>query len=311
MQRILRYCGYLLYTTAVLLLMLWLQFPAAVVKAKAEAELNRLDSGLEWRIGAVSLALPADVRFSQITVSSKGDKESLLLMDSLKLRPDLAGWQKTGKWSVYYQISLLGGSVSGKLAPANPSVGLTCSGELKDIRLDKPGLKKLLAKYGRTISGTLSGTFTGKHDGRQGLLAEAEASFKIDKGMISLQKPVLGMKQLAFDTLRSTMKRRAENVLIEGGKLESKLLETDFSGDLRLLEPVVSSSIRLKGGLTPRPEFLASLGGGPLLANVLKSHLQGGKLPFTVTGTLNEPGIIFAGLPTDFTQQLPGRSGQP
>jgi hypothetical protein len=49
-----------------------------------------------------------------------------------------------------------------------------------------------------------------------------------------------------------------------------------------------------------------------MVANLLKSRLQGGStLPFTVNGTLNEPGIVFAGLPADFTKPLNGRSGQP
>ncbi|MCW5198408.1 hypothetical protein VU06_01510, partial [Desulfobulbus sp. F3] len=132
------------------------------------------------------------------------------------------------------------------------------------------------------------------------------------KGTVSLQAPVLGMKQLAFDTLRCTVKRHADTMQIEGGRLESKMLEAEFSGDLSLTEPAAASAVRLKGGLNPRPEFLASLGGGPVVANLLKSRLQGGsKLPFTVTGTLNEPGIVFTGLPTEFTRLLNNGSGQP
>ncbi|MCW5200709.1 hypothetical protein VU07_02695, partial [Desulfobulbus sp. F4] len=77
MTRIFGCFGYLLYTVAVLAFMLWLQFPTAAVKAKAEAELNRLSPDLEWRIGAVSLTLPADLRFSQITVSSEGGLEQV------------------------------------------------------------------------------------------------------------------------------------------------------------------------------------------------------------------------------------------
>jgi type II secretion system protein N len=309
-MRMTRIVGYLLYTVAVVASMLWLQFPAAAVKAKAEAELNRLSPDLEWRIGAVGLALPADIRFSEITVSGKGEKEPLLRMDSITLRPDLAAWQKSRTWSVVYEVRLLGGNVSGKLAPV--TTGLDCSGELKGLRLDSPGLKRLLAAYGRTISGTLSGSFTGRHDGRQGLLGAMEASLSIGKGTVSLQEPVLGMKQLAFDTLRCTVKRQGKAMQIEGGKLESRLLEAEFSGDLSLAEPAAASTVRLKGGLNPRPEFLASLGGGPIVANLLKSRLQGGsKFPFTVNGTLNEPGIVFAGLPADFTKLLNGRSGQP
>ncbi|CAK8721065.1 MAG: type II secretion system protein N [Candidatus Electronema aureum] len=301
------FCGYLIYTVAVLLLMLWLQFPAAAVKAKAEAELNQLTPGLEWQIGTIGLTLPADIRFGQIKVSGKGEKEPLVRAESLTLRPDFFNWRS---WSALYRLQLLGGSVSGRLGLSKDRSGLEYSGELQGIRFDSPDFKKLLEGYDRTVSGTLSGNFTGRSAGQQGLFAELQGSFKVGKGAISLQAPVLGMDQIAFETISSTIKRRAGAVQIEGGKLESRLLAAEFSGDLRLTEPVASSSIRLKVSLNPRPELMASVG-SPMLINLLKGQLKNDKLPFTVTGTLNAPGIVFNGLPADFNQQLQGRSGQP
>jgi type II secretion system protein N len=310
--RILSCCGYLLYTVVVLAFMLWLQFPAAAIKAKAEAELNRLAPDVLWQIGAVSLALPADIRFNHITVSSKGTKkEPLFVIDSFTLRPDLTGWQhSSGTWSVLYQMQLFGGSISGRLAPVKTPAALACSGELKDIRLDSPGLKNLLAAYGRTVSGTLSGSFNGRHDGRQGLLAELQADLSVSKGAVSLQEPLAvlpNMHQLAFDLLRWKLQRQANTVRLEGGKIESKLLEAEFSGDIRLIAPA-AASVQLKGGLKPRPELMASLG-GPQFANMLKSQLRDGKLPFTVSGTVQQPGISFPSLPAGIRPQL--RGGRP
>lgn len=313
MTRIAGYCGYLLYTAAVLVLMLWLQFPVAAVKAKAEAELNRLSPDLVWQIGAVGLAFPADIRFRHITVSNKGDKEPLLVFDRFSLRPDPVGWRQTDTWSVRYTAELLGGSISGTLAPTKTPVALTCQGELYDLRLDSPGLKKLLAAYGRTVSGILSGTFTGKHDGRQGLLAELEGKFTISKGAVSLQEPLVIMpnqQQLAFEQLRCGLKRQADTVRLEGGKLESKLLSAEFSGNLRLAAPAAATSVQFQGRLEPRPELLASLG-GPQLAAMLKNQLREGKLPFTVSGTLHQPGINFTGLPAVGIQPPNNGNGLP
>ncbi len=303
-MRMMRMLGYLLYAVAALLFMLWLQFPAAAVKAKAEIELNRLAPGLRWQIGRVGLALPADLRFSRITVSDEEKSGQPLRIESLSLRPDFAAWRKNGSWSALWRLRLLGGSGGGRLGLNKARSGLDYSGELHDIRLEHPGLKPLLEDFGRTLSGSFSASFSGRQDVRLGLFADLKGEVRIEKGAVSLQEPVLGMEQLAFDQLRGKIKSQGGTLLLEDGKLESKLLAADFSGDLRLTQPAASSPVRLKGGLSPRPEFLASLGGGPMAASLLKSHLQDGRLPFTITGPLNAPGIVFNGLPADFSSQL-------
>ncbi len=304
-MRMLRIIGYLLYAIVSLLVMLWLQFPAAAVKAKAESELNRLAPGLRWQIGSVGLALPADIRFSRITVSGEEKDSTPFVISSLSLRPDVAAWQKSGSWAALWQLDFGKlGDGSGRLALNKPRSGLDYSGELRAVKLDQPTLKPLLDELGRTMSGTLSASFSGKQDARLGLFAELKGEVRIEKGEVSLQEPVLGMERLAFDRLRSKVKSQGGTLLLEDGVLESKLLEADFSGDLRLTQPAASSLVRLKGGFKPRPEFLASLGGGPMAANLLKSQLQEGRLPFTITGTLSEPGIVFSGLPAEFSRQL-------
>jgi len=309
-MRMMRMMGYLLYAVAALLFMLWLQFPAAAVKAKAESELNRLAPGLRWQIGSVGLALPADIRFSRITVSGEGEGGPPLVIEFLSLRPDFAAWKKTGSRSALWRLRLLGGDGSGRLGLNQARSGLDYSGELHGIQLDNAGLKKFLETFGRTLSGSLSASFSGRQDVRLGLFAELKGEVKVEKGAVSLQEPVLGMEQLTFDRLRGQVKSQGGTLLLEGGKLESKLLEADFSGSVRLAQPAASSSVRLKGGLSPRPEFLAKLGGGPLAASLLKSRLQEDRLPFTITGPLSEPGIVFSGLPADFSRQLRPGGGE-
>jgi type II secretion system protein N len=297
------FCGYLLYTAAVLLLMLWLQFPSAAVKAKAESELNRLLPGFTWRIGAVGLALPADIRFSRIQISGKDSQDALLVIESFSLRPDFAAWQKTRAWSALWRLQALGGDASGRAGLRKDRSGLEYSGELRGIQLDSPNLKKILQTWGRTASGSLSGSFSGRQNWQHGLFAEFEGRLLMRKGAVSLQKPVLGMKELAFDSLSAALRHNQDRVLhVEEGKLASRLLEADFSGTVSLqLADFSQSQFRLRGQLAPRSEFMASVG-SPLAASLLKTHLQdGGRLPFDLVGPLSEPGIIFAGLPADFS----------
>ena len=307
-----RMLGYLLYAVVALLFMLWLQFPAAAVKAKAESELNRLVPGLRWQIGSVGLALPADIRFSQITVSGEKESTLSLVIESLSLRPDLTAWRKNDSWSALWQLNDRNlGSGSGRLSLNKARSGFDYSGEFHAVQLEHPRLKPLLEDFGRTLSGVLSASFSGRQDAHLGLFAELKGEVRIEKGEVSLQKPVLGMERLAFDQLRSEVKSQGGMLLLENGALESKLLKADFSGDLQLTQPAASSPVRLKGGLKPRPEFLASLGSGPMTANLLKNSLHEGRLPFTITGPLSEPGIVFSGLSAEFIHQLRGGGDAP
>jgi type II secretion system protein N len=302
--------GYLLYTVAVLLFMLWLQFPEAAVKAKAEAELNQLLPAFSWQIGKISLTLPADIRFSQISISEKAKKEPLFTVEGISLRPDLAGWQKTGRWSVLYKIHLLNGSISGNLGLTKDKKNLQYSGEVSGIRLDSPGLKKVLAAYNRNISGTLSASFAGRQERRQGLFAVLAGKVTVSKGAVSLQEPVLGMEKLAFESVSSKVNKQAGTLHLQDGKLESKLLAAEFSGTLRLTEPVFLSPVQLRGAVIPRPEFLASLG-SPMVVKMLKRQLRQDKMPFTLNGTVQEPGIRFNGLPPDFNRLLQDKANKP
>jgi type II secretion system protein N len=302
--------GYFFYTVAVLLFMLWLQFPATAVKTKAEAELNRLLPAFTWQIGSISLTFPADIRFRQISLREKGNKSPLITLEGLNIRPDVAGWRKTGKWSVLYRLKLLHGDINGKLSLTKGKKGLFYTAAINKIQLDHPDLKKLLAAYQRQISGTLSGSVTGRQDKQHGLFAIMEGDITVTNGTISLQEPVLGMEKLIFDSLSSTISKKAGSLQFKNGKLRAKLLAAEFAGSLRVREPVFLSPVRIQGAFVPRPEFLASLG-SPLLVNMLKRQLQEGKMPFSVSGNLQEPGIHFKGLPSNFNSLLQNTPKKP
>lgn len=300
---------YLLYTIAVLLLMLWLQFPAEAVRKRAETDLNRLTPGVEWRIGAAGLALPGDLRFSGIKGGGKGSKEALFSIDSFSLRPDITAWLRDGSLSAQYRLRLPeGGGVSGRLSLTEDYAALKCSGEVQALRLDSPVLKQLLKGCRRTVSGSLSASFNARQEGQKGVVAEADVTAA--KGAVSLQQPVLGMEQIAFDSVHTKLEYQGGLLHIKDGKMESRLFGAEFSGTLRPEGAAPLSQLQLQGFLIPRPELMASLG-NPMLADLLKRQLRQGKLPFIISGALKEPGIHFTGLPTEFSRPLQRRGKQP
>ena len=296
--------GYLLYTLAVLAVMLWFQFPVVAVKTRLEHELRSLTPDLQWKIGRINLAMPADIRLSDIKISdNRKSKEPLFVIDSLSLRPALWAYLKDKKLSAGYRLGILDGSVNGQLSLTDDHNILKYDGNANGIKIT--GLKKILQDLDRTLSGTLSGSFTGKGAVHGSGAVELEGNVKLLKGEIGFREPVLGMEKLAFNRVSSRLQYGTEGIRFVDGMIESRLLAGDFTGTVKPVAGIGRSTLRLNGALIPRPEFLSSIGDATAV-NMVKSQLQGKKLPFIISGTLEEPGIVFTGLPADFNQRPQG-----
>ena len=296
-----RIFAYLLYTLAVLAIMLWYQFPADAAKTRLESELHSLTPNLQWKIGSIGLVLPADIRFSDIKISgSREQRRPLFTLDSLFLRPDLRTYLQSQKMSVEYRLGALDGRVNGRMILADDHNSLRFDGNAKGIKIN--GLQKILQELHRNVSGTLSGSFTGKGQVRGPGINELQGNVLLEKGGISFQKPVLGMKRLAFTQVASRIKYKSGKIYLEDGRIESRLLAGEFSGTVKPVGGIALSTLKLNGALIPRPEFLSGLG-NDMAVNLLKKQLREGKLPFIINGSLKEPGIVFTGLPSDFNQR--------
>jgi type II secretion system protein N len=301
---LLRLTAYLLYTLVVLAVMLWFQFPSAAVRQRLEYQLQTMTPGLQWSIGNISLALPVDILLTDIKITDKnGAKKPLFVVDSLSLRPSLQTLLKARKLSADYRFVMLGGYLSGGVRLGDDHKTFLFSGKANG--LDMTGLKDIVRGFDRTVSGILSASFTGKYTpaGSGGL--ELDGKVELLKGEISFLSPVLGMDKLAFNQLSSRVQYGSAGIRIANGRLDSRLLSGDFSGTV---EPgdVFSAKLEITGGLIPRPEFLATIG-DPAMVKLVKKQLKGGsKLPFTISGTLEEPGIDFTGLPTGTGQRTQG-----
>ena len=296
--------GYLVYTLVVLVVMLWYQFPHDAARTRLESELHRITPGLQWKIGGIGLAPPVDLRLTDIKISEPSDQKTpLLSIDALSLRPDLPISLQEKKLAAGYQLDMLDGVVIGELILDKDYTTVQYEGNASGLKIS--GLKKIMADLGRTVTGTLSASFSGKGNVRGPFVGELNGMAMLAKGDISFQGPVLGMQQLAFDQVTSQITYRPGQIHLKEGKVESRLLDADFAGTVRSVDPIGSSVVNLKGSLSPRSEFLSGIG-DQAAVDVLKKQLKEGKLSFSINGALVEPGIVFAGLPPEFNQQLLG-----
>jgi type II secretion system protein N len=294
-------CGYLLYTLAFTLLMLWLQFPADSFKAKLESEFNRFSPARVWTIETLGFAPPAGLRLSGLELRSQHEDAVLFRAEELTLWPDVQQWRRDGTWVFKYLLRVPAGHISGTVQKEQDQLWVKTL--VEDLSLEHSSLEQFVQVYERKITGMAEGNLTSSWQLSDGMLGEVQGELTIHDGTVTLQDTVLGMEKLVFERLAAQFIYREGTLQLKQGKMESRLLAAEYTGIVQPGNPFAFSLINIQGALQPRPEFLATLGNASL-ANLLTRQLQQGKLPFTITGTVQEPGLSFRGLPENLNQQL-------
>lgn len=303
-RRLASITGYLLYTLIVLAVMLWYLFPAETAKKRLEAELYRLTPDLQWKIGKVGLSLFAAIRLADVEIRPDlQQKKSILAVQALSLQPDLRSYLQRRELAAAYHLDMLGGEVKGRLRLKGHQKTLLYDGTGKGLQLQ--GVTALQRTLNRSVSGVLAGSFSGKLQLQGDDADTVQGDLALAHGILSFQEPVLGMEQLAYTRMAVHFKSTVQGIALSAGTMESSLLTGEFTGTVKPQADFSQSTLQIKGTLAPRPEFLTSIGDAAAVT-LLKKQLRDGKLPFTINGTVKEPGIVFTGLPAEFNQQLQG-----
>lgn len=291
---ILSVLGYGAYTIVVLVVLLWVLFPAESFRGWLEARLEQQSASLSWKIGELRIAWPLSVVGMDIQAVKKGGEEVLVQVDELKVRPDLAGIARFAEeWPVTYRAGLLGGTVSGEASLGREPGTVKCSGKITNVEIG--GMDGFWRELGRKGNGRLSGSFT--YDGKwPGLLSgNIEAELAIADGALEFLQPVFGQERLEFNRLATVLSLRDRAATLEGGKIDSDLYAVDFAGTVTMADTLLGSGLDINGSFEPRPELLGSLK-DPAVVQLIRGQLRENKLTFTLSDTLLEPGILFQGV---------------
>lgn len=286
--------GYLLYTAGVFVVLLWILFPADSALAWLQGKLRHAYPSLSWDFSGVEKNFPLKLRLSAIRVYEKSDRENpLFQIDEVYVSPmmeKLTGLKK--QVPVRFLLEIFDGTVSGELLVPGNGETVQCSGEMQGIQLGK--FEEIWKKTNRSGSGKMTGTFQYAgtwHDPLQGSL---QASVQVSDGAISLQQPIFGMEQVAFESTATDLALSNRTVTLDNGVMDSHLFTATYKGNMTLADNLYTSGITLQGFMEPRPELLGGLQ-NPTAASLIKSQLQDDRLSFTISGTLLEPGILFKG----------------
>lgn len=285
-NRLARGVGYLVYTLAILVVLLWWLFPQEALQRLLVGYLNRALPGLDWRVQAVTLRLPLTLKADDLAgYAAGGEPRPLVRVDELILQPDWAGSVRTRSLRADYSLHVDKGVVAGSLQLSGRPLHITAvQGTARGLQLaDCPLLAHGL---GREIRGQLSGTFAGDRD-------QFKAEGTLVEGRLGLKRPILKHTELPFARMTMMLHGDRERVQMEQGKVESELFTGQFSGTVTMgPNNTISPGIDLRGTLQPKAKFFQGVG-DTVAVQAVRVQLKDKPLPFRISGDVTEPGIHF------------------
>jgi type II secretion system protein N len=284
--------AYLLYTAAVLIILLWLLFPAGTVKLWLESRLNTINPSLQWEISELRMALPLNLVATSIRLEGD-DRPVIFEVDELKLRPDIPGLLAfNGTVPLHFQARLLDGTVTGQAVMSEGMLGMNSQGEIANLELGM--LTALWRKLGRSFTGRISGPFS--YQGNWNSFADGtfHADAVVSPGSMDLMQPFFGLERFEYSRLVTTVDLENREMVLREGQVDSRMLAASYSGTITLADPLLLSDVRIDGTMEPRPELLGRLQDEKAVT-LIRNQLQNNRLSFSISGTLLEPGIVFQG----------------
>lgn len=282
--------GYVVFSLLVLVCALWFLFPGDTCKIWFESRISSFFPEVSCRIASVVPTLPPGVQLHDIICTTSDGVEQKIEQASFYPHIDsLNNLSETLKIPGDYQVRAAEGVISGTIDFAGAKQG-KIQGEI--YRLDLAKASIISAYLRRSISGFLSGAFSFSGKISEPSSADMIFDFTVNQGTMELRKAILGLKQLDFSSI--TLHCQGQRTLAcDGGNFKGQQLEGEFNGEIQVSDRLGQSILHLQGELSPRPELLAGLG-NKQEANLLRSQLKNGKLPFSLQGSLENPGISFS-----------------
>ena len=283
--------GYLLYTLALLVLLLWLLFPKETCHRLLVQYINNAYPLLSWQVHSMTLRIPEGLTLKGIGGYEPGDtKKPMVYVDSLTLRPDIAGMLQTKHLQAAYRMVLAKGEIAGVVQMDGWGKGLHLDGSVQGLRLAECAI--LARQLEREVQGTVSATFKGRLSSLPGKIPEMEAKLSVAQGRLGLKQPILNHAVLPFSLAEVMLRSRGATLQLEQGTVDSELFTGQFSGEIKVFLDPVASQLDIRGSMQPRPAFFKGVDNASLL-KVIRTQLKERIVPFRVSGDVYNPGIHF------------------
>jgi hypothetical protein len=168
---------------------------------------------------------------------------------------------------------------------------------LTDIVVEGLEVGKLVESIGlvdRKISGTckFKGDYRAANDHPTDGVGTGDV--EVVSGSIGLLQPILALSSIEFETLTVGVSRQNGVIQLVDGQFLGKEISADFTGEMRLISPLLQSSILLNGHLAPDDAFLRDHPREQQFVQRLLQRYKMTVLPFKVGGTMQSPLFRFS-----------------
>lgn len=281
---------YVMYAVLLTAVLLYVRFPAEKFKQYWVQRIENLSPDHTCTIGRIGYRFPLSVVFETITLARVVDEqETGIVVDQLVFSPELLHFWRT--------FAITGKIYSGLFAGKLDLDSRAHSFQVTNIHaegLQADALARSLGISERKISGVVD--FSGDYKGPDSDPGDGTGKglVQIVSGSFSLLQPILNLSSLAFDKLTMQVMHEHGVVQLNEGEFVGQEILADFTGDLQLASPFLSSNISLSGHMKPDEGFLQS---NPQEQQVVQTLLQRYKmtvLPFKVGGTVQSPLFRFS-----------------
>ena len=280
-----KYALYAAYVTIVGIVLLYALFPSETVKEYLIANVQGRNPDLGLTIDGVRPTLSLGIRLRKIGLEYK--QSPMLDVDHIAIRPRL--WSLLGEEKAFdFKGKTNDGRFSGTggMSTGAKTGQIEIEVEFSDIQMDTiPAVQQL---SDREITGLLGGKVVYI---RKGIVGAVSANLTLENGIVDLDLPVLKLQRLSFEKIETDLALNRQMVRVRTFTLSGEQMDGDFSGTIRLKQPLGNSAIKLSGALKAHPLFLDELA-KTIPKALFPKKLRGEKgLPVRLKGTLEKPGF--------------------
>ncbi len=281
---------YILYAVLLTAVLLYVRFPAEKFKQYCVDRIESLVPESTCTIENIGYRFPLSAIFHTLTLSREiNGRETAIMAEQLVVSPELPQFWRG--------LAISGKMYSGQVTAALNFDRRTHSFRLADIKGRGIEFGALAASMGitdRKMSGIVE--FSGDYKAPNSAPAEGTGKGRIEivNGSFSLLQPILNLSTLAFDKISMQLIRDNDPVQLMEGKFLGREIVADFSGELQVEEPFLTSNIDIIGDMEPDTGYLQA---HPQEEQVVQRLLQRYKmtvLPFKVGGTVQRPLFRFS-----------------
>ena len=281
---------YFTYAVLLTVVLLYVRFPAEKFKAFCEKRIERLLPGSTCNVEHIVYRFPLSAVLETLIIRRVVDGQEFdMVVDRLEIYPEpLQFWRA---------FNFKGEMYSGRFEAELDFDTRAQTFQLENIRLEDLEAGKLAESIGltdRKLSGVLG--FTGRYQAKNSKPSDGtgEGVIEVATGSMALLQPILSLSTIEFEKIAVSVTREKGMLRFVDGELQGEEIIADFTGELRLVSPLLNSNIQISGNMEPNDSFLKS---DPEVQVVVQRLLQRYKmtvLPFKVRGTVKRPLFRFS-----------------